>query len=115
MRTCFASSVTEVQDGDFYCVSGPMAALLVSRLAVAAASFMLYDSLLLRGLPGIRAVLIRFLPYSFREALEAALRAYLVENDCLNIEGFVRFRLRALAERLDRIILQMLAGLPPVH
>ena len=115
LRSCFVSSVTEGWGGDFHYVSGPEAALLLSRLATATAAFMLYDSRLLRSLPGVRAVVLRFLPYSFRESVADALRAYLAESDCLHIEGFVRFRLRALSLQLDRIILQMLAGMTLLH
>jgi len=110
LRECFIASAREAEETGVYTVTAVEVALLLPRLVTAAEMFMLRESVLLSDLPEMRAVILRFLPDAFHERVEEVLRGYLAEHDWLNLEGFVRFRLRTAAAQLDRLVLRMIVG-----
>jgi len=110
LRECFIASAREAEEAGVYTVTAVEVALLLPRLVTAAEMFMLRESVLLSDLPEMRAVILRFLPDAFHERVEEVLRGYLAEHDWLNLEGFVRFRLRTAAAQLDRLVLRMIVG-----
>ena len=110
LRECFIASARETEAQGAYAVTAVEVALLMPRLVTAAELLMLRESILLSDLPEMRAVILRFLPDSFHERIARCLREYLAENDGLNLEGFVRFRLRELSAQLEQMVLRLIVS-----
>ena|GEM_PF-2447778 len=110
LEACFISNTQVYIRPAYKSVSAPENALLVSRLTSVLEAFALRENQILCDLPGMCAVVQRFIPMALHESVYTAAKSYIAVNDVLNIEGFVRFRLQALCESLDEIILRVLAG-----
>ena len=78
--------------------------LFIERLAKLLIKMMVENNNCLKNLPEVQTVILKFMPFDFKTAVERCIEEYFFIYDEMELEGFIMFRLREQAGDLGREI-----------